>query len=311
MDITFRVYAFDQTDKLHRIGRELYSELASGDKGIAELSNQTIRIAYVVIDVKAGQPVRLARVSGERWTLDRQGYLNSRTRKLLDENFRLRVNRAFGGDDVKSGKKDSDVIDLAEMFRERQINNTVSWEPTDREITLIVNDIWPETAGGDIDVARYLYSSERKRRPLTRSAKYIVSEISEPLGQISFLIDRASLPDLRSLEDNLSEKLTDPIDKGRNKIIAGIVDAVRYEAARQQAANRRTGVWYVVCQLLTRQENGAYRLDPLEHKRCKNQDEAVDEGRAMLKRHAESFSARHSIEIELVPEIEWSDERGR
>ena len=178
---THRIYVFDEKDQLHRIGQDLYGDLRFEDGEIGELKNQIVRIAYVSIETVDGKPSEISQVFGERWSMNRYGQPDARTRKLFREYRRQAFHRP---DRAASANTDDDVVDLERLFAEKQVQNALSWEPTDHEVTLIIHDVWPETAGKKITHASFLKSSEAKRPPLSFDARHTFDDLWKPILDI-------------------------------------------------------------------------------------------------------------------------------
>ena len=308
MSIKFRVYAFDESDVLHRIGKELFGELQFGQSGIRELSNQNVRFAYVEIIFEADIPQEISRIIGERWAIDRHGFADTRTRNLLRDNLRQKIDLSAEPNDWEDDGDDA-IVDLSSLFEEKTFNNRLSWQPTDREVTLIVHDLWPATAGKPVKIARYLSSSERSTKPLTHRAKIIVRELEKLTSSIHFELSHNKLNDLQSLVDHALNELNDPLEPGYEKIAGGILDAVMYEIARKKAWKSNKGTWYALAESY-KKENLGHSFSTLEHVKCDGKKRAIKVARELIIKHADKFSDTFHVEVSLLPEIEWSAERG-
>jgi hypothetical protein len=304
-DKTFRVFVIDPSEKLHRLSLLSWEAMTLGREYLPELKNSVIRVAVVWLEMAEDQPKRILEISGERWHLDSFGRVDQIILDAFTEDFRQEVDKAFGHGGAERKTDDGSVIDLSEFFKARHINYRLSWKPIDRDVTQIINDIWPETAGTKVDRAQYLKAGSRKTKPLTHRAKIAKAEIWEPIFRINRAIGTLGPVDLRSLADHISKRLDDPVSHLENKIYAGILDGIEFEIARHRAWNRNKGTWYAVCQIVDEEADDRWRCDEVEEIKCASKREAEAACRKLLKKYADHFSERSTVDVEMRPQIEW------
>lgn len=301
-DFTSRIYLFDPDEQLRRLSVRVYEGLIWGDDSLPELANTTVRAAFVRVVTEGKNLVEIDRINGERWSLDNFGRLDEETRKAQREHMKNVVNRRF---ERERPSAEDDVIDLSAKFAE-QLVSRFSWKPTDRDVTRIIHDLWPEAAGKKIKSAKYLKGGRRKVAPLTHNAERRWHSMQEALRDITIHFHFFGLKDLRGLADHILDDFGDPHDAQGNKIRAGILDAIEYEAARQNAWMRKGGVWYAVLYVTERIGDDSWRGDIPKEIKCDGRDEAIKVCRKLLKDNAHRFSDTRRVEVELHPEIEWT-----
>ncbi len=140
MGIGRQIFLFEQDGTMRRIPQRLSKRLRSGEERLPEYAGQTLRFAFVALELENRRPVRIIDQWYPQDHFDEQGGI----RDSIVEDLRYAaealdvpppsVDRA-----EKAGT--NQVVSIVGRLKDRK-RAAHRWEPTPAEVTRIVNAIW-------------------------------------------------------------------------------------------------------------------------------------------------------------------------
>ena len=302
MALSVRYFVFEENGDLKAMSKDLVSDLGAGQDRLTDYAGQSIRMVEVVLVNADGKPDRIHSANGSIWYFDAEGRID----ESRDDRVRALMSAALA-DKIFGSGEDDNVVDLSRRIDQRRFEMEFSWEPTPKDITKIVEAIWPGTTGLSMDRPRYLKGKKKRRARMTFPAKMAHDEIQKQVWDITRSFEELGDKDLKALIDKLQQHLKIiPTHQGA-RIWMGIVEQVEHHQKIRKAHQVKKGKWFAVASAIAwgpdiwpRSSGEGRTLETVE---CKGRDEAVAVGRELLRKHADQFTIDTEVEVELIPEI--------
>ena len=291
-----RYFLFEADGTLRHLPIRVADGLVQGGDTLPEYANQRIRGLRVVLDVENRKPIRMVDYDADIWRFDESGSVR--------QNF---VNAAFAAretfDDmrIELRQRPGAVVSVRARIARRQWERENRWNPTDGDLSRVVDAIWPELAGDNASRVERITGSAKRRLPVTYQAKHAVHEIVMPTFEIRRQFERLGDKDLAAFIQEAEESLDDPGDFIGNEIWKGIVAAARKDLEIRKARKSSKGRWFAA---IEKDDDGT--VTTVEFRECGGRATAVKAAQEMLAQHAGLFDVRTTVEARLYPEIEWA-----
>ena len=304
MSIGFRHFLFDARGDVRRISNKLMDELIDGKNALPEYAGQSLRLFDATVEIENKKPVKLSNTSGSIVHFDENG--------KADRHFRQTA--MLAGENLPDltpldDAKDKKVVSLAKRLSQKQWQDEHQWEPTPKEINLVIGLIWPNETGGVKPKSSRVTPAKKTKPPLTREARNAVREIASHALHIHLQIDRLKEKSLVGLIADCEEQAQD--DPEFPSLWQGAAVAAEHRLQVLQARRTKKGTWYAVVEATVYEDSSSEigDLTEIEWTKCNGRDAAITAVRALLRKHVDLVNDRTSIEPRLYPEIEWTPPR--
>ena len=127
------------------------------------------------------------------------------------------------------------------------------------------------------------------------------------MSQIVREVDGLSDPSLKAFIAKIEETDED-MTPGHREVWQGIRRAAEKLLAISKAQKSSKGKWFAVAERYIRDDesrSSAAQADVVECVECRGKKAAVAKCRELIKRYADQFDARVTVEVQMYPEIEW------
>jgi hypothetical protein len=298
--ITVRYFLFPPEGGLRRLSGRVIEGLVHGTDRVPQYAGQRLRIAYAVVILAEGKPLRLGDVHGAWVEVDARGLV------------RTGVNHT-DSDIIGSPHLDFEAVDCgsnivaAQETFARRAQARWRWTPTPAEITAIVHTIWPEAAGRKMKLPPYESGASKRRYPVTEEAEKAASKCSRHIRKLRSAIDVLSDQDLKGILSRVEEE-SQIIGQGTEHLWRGLGGLAEWMLKARRARTSPKGTWYVSVDMLVREGDEpwvTFDMKRLENIVCKGRAEAEAAYRACWAKYAGRFTYDTKFEIEICPEIEW------
>ncbi|MBU1171402.1 MAG: hypothetical protein KKD44_17755 [Proteobacteria bacterium] len=142
MNLSLRLYIFDNDDTIKRIPLTRFEKLEHGELTFPQYASSSVRMAEVVLGLVDREPQQIIRVVGSMLHFDKTGSIQESDK----ENKRLtHISMGyFLGDVLTSEEKPTDkkVIQAERLFTEKALNDKFNWDMKPSDINRLVDTIW-------------------------------------------------------------------------------------------------------------------------------------------------------------------------
>ena len=140
MGIGWRVFLFEEDGTLRRISQRLRKRLRSDEERLPEYAGQTLRFAFITLELKSRRPVRIIDQWYRKYHFDGQGSIHDSIVESLREATEALDDPPSSADRVeKTGT--NQVVSFTDRLEEKR-REAYRWKPTPADITRMVNAIW-------------------------------------------------------------------------------------------------------------------------------------------------------------------------
>lgn len=146
---------------------------------------------------------------------------------------------------------------------------------------------------------------------MTYDAKEAIRKCRPLIYEFEHAIDDLKEPSLKAFIAE-AEGNTEGCNAGVAAIWTSLADAAQHRLAVLKARRSLKGIWVAEATLTTWEAVGREvgHSKSLETRRCNGQKAAVAAAQEMLRVHADRFGACSTIDVDIMPEIEWCSEDG-
>ncbi len=141
MGVGARIFIFDNEAQMQRISHNLFHQIYQGDASLPEYTGQRTKYVYAYIENQNRQPVRLVRIDAFYLKFLDSGYLDEDW-KMAELEAAMAAPGFYHDGEVKP-KGPGNILDISEDLAKRGMDR-FRWKPTSREVTQIVEAIWPK-----------------------------------------------------------------------------------------------------------------------------------------------------------------------
>jgi len=300
MGIGLRYFLFEEDGKLRHVAQRIVEGLAHGEDRLPQYAGQSLRAFDVLLETENGKPVEIIKLTGDIWHFDEKG----RTRQdWVDSAIRASETHEA----LRQASITGPVVDITGRIERRRWEEHNRWEPTSADINRIIHIIWPETAGRPVNRPKSVSGTRKRRPPMTHEAKHVERECHSPVSRIVMGIDRLRDPSLKAfiakLEDSEDNKMP-----GHREVWRGIRHAAEKLLANSKAWKSSKGKWFAVAERYIREEednSSAAQVEIVDCVECSGKKAAVAECRELIRKHADQFDNRVTIDVQMYPGIVW------
>ena len=131
-----RFFLFPNDGSMRRLSVKLVGDLALGRTVLTEYAGKDIRMAEVRLELEGRRPVRILAVDATIWYFDEAG---DARQSLAESGMEARITHDdLGRERQQKGK----VAHVTARIARRRWEEKYRWEPTQEDITRIVEAIW-------------------------------------------------------------------------------------------------------------------------------------------------------------------------
>ena len=138
MNLGYRSYLFEAGGKLRLLPLSLVGDLKRGRVALFEYAGETVRVAQVGIETRAGRPIAIREIACEIWRFDDAGSIAD----WHGEWLRLIARRAPSGGASDAAGGMINVLDISDRLDARR-KAQHSWRPSAGDVDRISRAIWP------------------------------------------------------------------------------------------------------------------------------------------------------------------------
>jgi hypothetical protein len=306
MSYGFRYFLFEADGVLRQVSQRAADGLFRGADRMPQYAGQSLRMAFVLLEVVDGQPTQVLKVEPTIWHFDESGSIRRELMTHLHRQLDLWSSQKTADGAVKGS---TNVVDITRKIEERAFREKYEWVPTSSEITRLVHAIWPDAAGRPVKRPRLATGMRRKKPPMTYEAKHAIRECHDVAWKAARAIEDLKEPSLKAFAAEADEA-SETAELHAAEIWKGFAAAARRHLEVLRARRSRRGKWVAEATILVREdgERNIARLHTLEHEECDGRDAAVKAARRLLEKYAEKFDTSTRVEVEIMPAIEWRPE---
>ena len=300
MGIGLRYYLFEEDGTLRHVAGHIVEGLAHGEDQLPQYAGQSLRSIEVVLETMDGKAVEIVKLSGGIWHFDAKG-------QTQQDWIESAVTASETHEALRQASTTGPVVDITGRIARRQRDEHNRWEPTPADINRIIHVIWPETAGGPVKRPKSISGVRKRRPPMTHEAKHVERECHSPVSRIVMEIDRLSDRSLKAFIAKLKES-EEAETPGYREVWQGIRHAAENLLAISKARKSSKGKWFAVAERYIWEEvdhSSATRAEFVECVECKGKKAATAKCRELIKKYADQFDERVTVELQIYPEIEW------
>jgi hypothetical protein len=295
----FRAFFFEHDDTLKHVPMRVFNGLYYGTDRMPERAGKSVRSAFVSLHIENKKPVKIVQIDTEIFYFDDAGAFR------MDDD-RLRLAMALTGPDKPAT---GTVVDITRRLKQKRRDDVYRWTPTPKDITRIVEAIWPGHTGRLSEKIARAKGIRKRKPPMTYEAKRALQECEMPMWEIVRRLGDLKEPSLKALIGEINEKHGDePVYK---EIWAGVVAAAERQIQIRKALRTGKGKWFVVAEQQTRKdpEEDTWDGHTLERYECEGRADAVKKCRELIAKHADKFSEYCEVEVRMIPEADWDPQR--
>lgn len=292
---SFRYFVFPENGDPLSIPLRVVQGLVDRTDALPQFASTAQRILVVILQNDDGTPETITYYDGNIWHFDETGGMSDVHR----EHAAQLLGEHLGSANKKIGNGDK-VVSIAAELDKRRTEARFHWTPTKEHLDIAAADIWPSNGGRKLKFVR-----GKKPAPprTTYAAQRALDEQSEGFWKLSYEIDKLGIADLPGFIHLATERANDPDFAPLYRAFAELGQQ-RLDLLRARA--KKTGQWFAVIEILDEVSDHESRTTAIVHRECSSRDAAVEAGRHMLGKYARYFNERTSVEVRIVPEIEWS-----
>lgn len=297
MSIGFRHFIFEDDGTMLLLPQRVSDGLVKGTDRLPQFAGRKMRMVTVILALDEGEPQKIERIQPTIIQFDELGNWQFEPIPTGDVGGVL---------DRLMPPKPAGVVDITDKLARQRYVREHQWQPTDADVTRIVDAIWPEQAGRPVVRPPLAQGAAKRRLPLTHPARRALSTIQGSVAEISIRLEALSEKDLRSFVDEARER-QEPTELVDFVLWEGIIAAAEKQLQIVQARKSPRGIWFAAIERETEVPDyaGVCKVEILDHRECKGRSAAVAAAREMLAKHADLFDVGTEIRARLCPAIEW------
>jgi hypothetical protein len=303
MALGSRYYLFHDDGSMSRVPVRIMSSLPWGG-ALPQYAGQHLRLAAVYLRLADGNPVEVEMIQGSRLRFDADGTVDRWLR--AGGIGAMETYHAERREMSQSGQ----VVSISARRARQRWWDSHPWEPSPSEITQMIDDIWPNEAGGRVKRAPLVRGGPKRKPPMTYESKQALSECVDYVFKLAYRLSALQDPSLKALAAEIRAT-----PDSETAVQAALWESIAAAAEKQIAVNKAwrspKGKWHAMATqtLWKDQSRTEGTVSMIETAECSGREEAVARCREMLSKHAHMWSDLVSIEVEVVPAIEWEHRR--
>lgn len=298
--MSVRHFLLDADDQLWAIPRRLIEALAHGGDRLPQYAGQSLKVITAFLDLLDGKPQRLSEAQGSYWHFDDRGSIQ---RNLAQSGMEAWITHDLVCEERAST---GPVVSISARRRRQEWERTHRWEPGPAEITRIIHAIWPEQASRPLARPKWLQGIRKRRPPMTYAAKNALRECDPLVFGVERHITELTEPGLKAFIHGANERATVGSVVERT-VWSGVAQAGEARLEVLRARNRKGGTWVAALELIVSETDGTGRVHPIAAERCAGRDKAEARARELVREHADKVGHGISLEVSVVPEVEWEE----
>lgn len=296
MKFGYRCFLFEADGTIRHLSLRVMDGLVRGSDALPQYAGQRLRLADVHLKTLEGKPSEIHEV--------RTMWLEFDDRGKVDQYLRETGRRRWeAGTAMNRIATDKSVVDVTPRIESRRLDEKTRWTPSPKDINRIIQVIWPEEAATPVTKAKPVQGLQMRKPSMTYEAKQAIGECQNALFAVARSFSDLSEPSLKAFIAEAAERAATS-DPSEAPIWKGIASAAEHQLSVLKARRTKKGVWIAEA-TATIWRGNAGETSCLEHVQCKGRDAAVKAGRALLKKHADQFNDYTTVEVQIMPEIEW------
>jgi hypothetical protein len=298
MGIGLRYFLFEEDGTLRHVAQRVVEGLAHGEDRLPQYAGQSLRAIEVLLETTNRKAIEIVKLEGTIWHFDKKG----RTRQDWIESAMM-ASETYRA--LQKASTTGPVVDITDRIARRRWEEHNRWEPTPADINRIIHIIWPETAGGPVQRPKSVTGVRKRKPPMTFEAKQVEHECHSPVSTIVMEIHRLSDPSLKAFVAKLEES-EEAETPGYREVWQGIRHAAEKLLAISKARKSSKGKWFAVAERFIQGEghSSAAQADIVDCVECNGKKAAIAKCRELIKKHADEFDERVTVEVQMYPEIE-------